>query len=510
MKKVFAFLLLVLTLFSTGICPNVSADSAANRLVGFWEGYTESHGFKQPVFIEFTMGKTLTAEVELYGNITQLAERELKLIIGDGQISMKLPDGNVYEGKLTKKTIEGSAANGSILKLAKKRTAPSLKKIMANTAPIDQRKIIYIPASPKDGFYWSYFLALPGETSQAAHKQFKQYLFVDTTNTGATDNYAKCLRDTFLSLWTNGQYSTQLAKKLGMPMLLPAFPRLYTPYRDRNGKRYFAQHSFNRDTATLSLTLKDQRMSQALKEYYSKIGFDIKKLAGLDIQLIAMIKHAGKYLAKKGCRVESQVFMCGFSSSGDFVDRFTALHPEWVKAVAAGAVLDDMVLPLAEYKGEKLLFPIGIYDYQDITGKPFDLERHNSVARLTYMGEDDHNNVAPFRDCYSQPEQDIIVKLWGLDVLPRAKSLIELYGQSGGKGMFILDKGVGHKASQPMKEYMKKFFEANRDSKFPVYPIPKDNKQLNFRLFQERVRGRFPDSSGLCPTSLPHDSKPVQ
>jgi hypothetical protein len=198
-----------------------------------------------------------------------------------------------------------------------------------------------------------------------------------------------------------------------------------------------------------------------------------------------MIQHAGKYLEKKGYRVESKVFMCGFSASGSFVDRFTALHPEWIKAVAAGAVLDDMVLPLSEYKEEKLLFPIGIYDYQDITRKPFDLDKHNAVARLVYMGMDDHNNVVPFRDCYSRREQEIIVKLWGLDVLPRAKSLMELYGESGGQGMFILDRGVGHKASSSMKEYMEEFFQANRDSESPVYPLPKDERQLCFRLFPE-------------------------
>ena len=479
MKKVLIFLLLFLTLFTSVIFPNIGAETTVNNLLGFWEGYRENHGSKLPAFIEFFKGNPLIADVELYTYCYNFTDQQLNLTINNDQISMTLL-GKVYKGKLTKNTILISAADGSILNLVKKKKEPSLKKIMATTAPRDQRKILYIPASPKDGFYWSYFLALPSATSQAAHKQFRQYLFVDTTNSGDTDNYNKCLRDTFLSLWSKGQDSIQIAEKLGMPILLPAFPRPYTKYRDKNEIRFFCEHQFNRDTATLSLTLKDQQMAQVLKEYYGKIGFDINTLAGLDLQLIAMIKHAQQYLAQKGYPVEPKVFMCGYSASGEFVDRFTALHPEWVKAVAAGAVLDDMVLPLAEYQGEKLIFPIGIYDYQDITRKPFDINKHNSVARLNYMGESDNNNVVPFADCYSNQERSIIIKLWGLDILPRAKSLITLYGQSGGKGMFILDKGIGHSTSKQMKEYMAEFFQANRDSDVPVYPLPKDDQQLIF------------------------------
>jgi hypothetical protein len=342
---------------------------------------------------------------------------------------------------------------------------------------------LYIPASPKNGFDWPYFLALPSEYSQAVNKQLKQYLMVDTNNSGATDDYSKCLRDTFYKLRFNKQYSTQLAHKLGLPVLIPAFPRPSTFYRYNNENRYFCQHSFTRDTATLSLILKDRQMARTLKKHYRKIRFDINTLAGLDLQLIAMLKHALKYLDKKGYRMEPKVFMCGFSASGDFVDRFTALHPEWVKAVASGAVLDNMVLPLAKYKGEKLIFPIGIYDYQEITGNLFDMEKHNSVARLNYSGDSDTDNVVPFADCYTNQERVIIIKLWGLDILPRARSLIELYGQSGGKGMFVLDKGIGHRASRQMKKYMKEFFQANRDSEVPVYPLPKDDKQLECTLF---------------------------
>lgn len=94
------------------------------------------------------------------------------------------------------------------------------------------------------------------------------------------------------------------------------------------------------------------------------------------------------------------------------------------------------------------------------------------------MGEDDDNNVVNYNDCYGIQEQNTIIKLWGRDVLPRAHKLIELYGQSGGKGIFILDKGIKHSYSPKMKEYIKEFFKANRDPVAPVYPLPDDPCQL--------------------------------
>lgn len=90
-----------------------------------------------------------------------------------------------------------------------------------------------------------------------------------------------------------------------------------------------------------------------------------------------------------------------------------------------------------------------------------------------YRGEDDDNNVIPFTDCYEDGERNTIIKLWGYDTLTRAKKLTEIYGQSGGKGMFILDKRIKHSSSSQMREYLLKFFKANRDSDLPVYPIPR-------------------------------------
>jgi len=60
-------------------------------------------------------------------------------------------------------------------------------------------------------------------------------------------------------------------------------------------------------------------------------------LLRIDLQLIAMIEDARERLLPMGMHTDVKVFMWGFSATGMFVNRFTLLHPERVKAVASGS-----------------------------------------------------------------------------------------------------------------------------------------------------------------------------
>ena len=119
-----------------------------------------------------------------------------------------------------------------------------------------------------------------------------------------------------------------------------------------------------------------------------------------------------------------------------------------------------------------------------ISLEEINLKDHNEVARLIYMGKDDDNNTVPYSDCYGDIERDIIIRLWGINVLPRAQALINLYGEAGGKGIFILDKGIGHGSSIEMDEYVVEFLKSNRDTDIPVYPIPKNKDQLEYKIYE--------------------------
>lgn len=346
--------------------------------------------------------------------------------------------------------------------------------------------IVKVPAMPEKGFNWPYYLRIPSNQYKKENIGSKRYLMIDTPNGGTRDLVAaeKWTKDTLIN---RNQYSVSVAEYLWTPMLMPAYPNLNVGYYHEGADYFSYEHALDRETATLHLKLKDQKLKEKILSGYEEKGFDANDFAKLDEQLIAMFNHAVEYLNKYGHKVEKdKMFLNGYSATGSFTDRFTAIHPEKVKAVASGGTLDHMILPLDTYKGEKLIFPIGTYDFNEITGKSFNLKRHGEVARLIYRGDKDDNNTVErgYLDCYSEAERLMIVKLWGLDPTPRARALMELYGKNGGKGILILDKDIKHSMSKDIRDYIVEFFKANRDSNTPVYPTPKNPKQLEYKIYK--------------------------
>lgn len=346
--------------------------------------------------------------------------------------------------------------------------------------------LIKVPAMPEKGFNWPYYLRIPSNDYKQKNKNSRRYLMVDTTNSGTADFHAseRWVVDTLENM---SQYSARFAEMLWTPMLMPVIPRASSVYV-YNGEDYVTyEHALDREVAMHHIKLQDPKLKDFLVDGYTLKGYDVYDFVKLDEQLIAMFNHAVEYLNENNFNIQTdKMFMDGFSASGCFNDRFTAMHPEMVKAVASGSTLTDMILPIKEYKGEKLIYPIGIYDYKEITGKQYDLKKQNQVARLIYRGDIDRNNPVEYgyKDSYSDFEREIIIKLWGLPPTPRAKALTKLYGESGGKGIFILDRGIGHSRSSEMYDYILEFFKANRDGDTPVYPIPKHPEQLQYTIYK--------------------------
>lgn len=218
--------------------------------------------------------------------------------------------------------------------------------VVINNLPKENYSII--PGNPSNGFQWEYILYIPNKVTI-------NKLLVVPNNTGTVSDNIDIHKENAKGLIL---YKSKLADELGVPLLVPIFPR------PRSHDELYT-HALDRAT----------------------ILTNISELKRLDLQLIAMIDDSKKILSQNGIKLDEKILMSGFSASGDFTDRFTFLHPEIVKAAVIGGSAN--IIPYNNLNGQNLPYPIGIYDYEKITGKKFDVNLIADVYRYIYKGSDD-------------------------------------------------------------------------------------------------------------------------
>jgi len=266
-------------------------------------------------------------------------------------------------------------------------------------------------ADSAKGFHWPYYLYVPS-TIESSH------ILVITNNTGYTsDDFS--VHDQAAQLLVNWKKS--LAKFLGCPLLVPVFPRPY----DYNEAGY--THALD------EVSLTDTSI------VYHR----------LDLQLIAMIEDAISRLDEREIDLEDTILMWGFSASGMFANRFTALHPERVKAAAIGSPGGWPIAPVAEYEGVELNYPIGIADLFQLVGYSFDMENFKNTPLYLYLGDQDTNDALPYNVTLNTYIGTTPVSRW-----PIAE---EIYNSLGCNCEFVLYPGVGHEITNQMDGNVKSF-----------------------------------------------------
>jgi predicted esterase len=185
-----------------------------------------------------------------------------------------------------------------------------------------------------------------------------------------------------------------------------------------------------------------------------------------------MIDHATELLAKAGRRFEGEVLMFGFSASGNFVNRFTFLHPERVHAAAAAGGLNGMpILPLETLEGMDLYYPVGVYDVEGLTGRKLDREAIRKTPQYLFMGELDSNDTLPYDDAFDVRERRIIedvfdtvpVKENGKDqaviLLDRFEKCRQIYRRAEMPADFVVYEGIGHTLNEDVIRDIVDFFK---------------------------------------------------
>lgn len=288
-------------------------------------------------------------------------------------------------------------------------------------------EIIKYDADPQSGFYNDYYVYLPYEIKESDIK----YILIEPNNGGRTSDDHKIHEKDALKLIKYGACH-KIAQKLKVPLLVPVFDR-----PESNWRMY--THSLDRDT----------------------LMNNEGDLARIDLQLIHMINDLKEKLKDENIIVNDKVFMSGFSASGSFVNRFTALHPEIIRAVATGGINCMPITPESECNDKKLIYPIGIYDIKDIADIEFNIDEYRKVSQYIYMGSLDDNDTLPYDDAFSEEERELIIDFLGSDMHERWEKSKDIYQQLSIPAEMVMYDGIGHEINDKIINDIVQYFKYN-------------------------------------------------
>jgi len=297
-----------------------------------------------------------------------------------------------------------------------------VKGPVLRTCRLDPARASMHSARPSAGFHWPYLLYMP-------HEVRSPFLLAVPNNTGfATIDPELLAADGACA----AERTADLADHLGVPVLVPLFPRPPVPGEEEN----LYLHALTR----------------------ASLLAQVPEYARVDLQLMAMLDDATSALANQGRKVSRRVLITGFSASGSFASRFAMLHPDRVLAVAAGSPGGWPIVPVSKDGGSVLPYPVGIGDLKSLTGTTPALSSLRRVAWFFFMGDRDTNDSVPHRDSFSKADESLIVERFGSSLVTRWKEAERLYRGNGVEARFKLYPGVAHEVSREMQEDIEAVF----------------------------------------------------
>ena len=271
---------------------------------------------------------------------------------------------------------------------------------------VDAARVTEYPADPAHGYAWPYLL------SRAARPSHK--LLVVPVNTGLETDRVELLRS---SARCDVAWWRSFADQMGADLLVPMLPRPKMAQPDA----HMYIHALSRD----ALLAKPVALARA------------------DRQLLAMIdstSHRGE-----------RVWLVGFSAAAMFVNRFTILHPERVRAVASISPGGWPIAPVATERGERLTYPVGIADLPQID-RPVDLTQLRKVPQLFLIGANDTNDSMPYRDSHSEADAEIVNRLFGTTPVARWPAAQRIYEAARLDAKFTVYPDTGHEVTRKMMD----------------------------------------------------------
>mgnify|MGYP006274114141 CR=1 FL=1 len=310
-----------------------------------------------------------------------------------------------------------------------------------------------VKANIEEGFHWDYYLYIPDEIATAEELNYNGNMLVIPNNTGSSsDNYEEHKQAAYDVL--DRHPLSEIGKEMGIPMLVPTFPRPHTLEGTAEGYKYYT-HALDRKTLNAH--------NKGVEEKYHRI----------DKQLVAMIEHAqNKLSSQMGIDVNDKVFMTGFSAAGSFTNRFITLHPDKVQAIAAGGINALPILPMETKDGLDLTYPVGIEDLNDLVGIDFDMEAYKKIPQYLYMGSEDVNDTLPYGDAFDDREREKIKEVFNTEfvdgetdiMMNRWNKAENFYNEKNIPAQFSTYEGLNHTINDKIIDDIIKFFENNDDN----------------------------------------------
>jgi len=299
--------------------------------------------------------------------------------------------------------------------------------ILAGCSKGGEGSLTLILPEASDRFNYPYFLYIPDNTPA----DIPVHILVEPNNSGI-------VHDSLQEHITRAEYRASkdfyignyASRKLGVPLLVPVFPRPESEW-------YIYTHDLDRDV----MLQKNNSLER------------------IDKQLIGMFEDARLELEKRSIRTRERFLLTGFSASGSFVNRFTAMHPDRVAAASAGGTCGLLILPVDSLSHEQTLYPVGVGDLKAITGKAFQEEEFRRTPQLYFMGELDTNDAVPYEDAYGKQEREQILRLFPKNnIWDRWKQCQKTYTDKGVNVSFKTYANVAHEHPELVKRDILKFF----------------------------------------------------
>lgn len=311
-------------------------------------------------------------------------------------------------------TIEFIETNGVVTKhsisIEEEKLMPSKNGVYYS--PIEN--FYYINESPKNGFLSPFLIFIP--KNLYVDQTGKARIHVVPNNTGrTTDDFNETKKNTL----NDFKWYTAISERPGTILLMPIFPR-----EKSNWLVY--THALDRD---VFLT-------------------EIERLNRLDKQLLNMVDAAMEMLneANFGQKilVNDKILVSGFSASGQFASRLPYLFPERIKASLFGSPGGFPMLPIKSYNQIELRYPLGLADFEKLTGMPFNKNAFEQVKMIHYLGDADTNDAVPFKDAFDDEDRDLIYRLFGKTPISRWALVDNIFKEEHKNFSSHLINGAGH------------------------------------------------------------------